>query len=130
MSIREEPNTLETTDLVYLAYDHVTSRVITSELEKVGYRIKVTTSIGETIFCLREPKYAALIVGPLVQPNDKILLASELRRRHSKTKIVFLYRDHMQKSTEILAGADAVLSVQNGSETVIRALRKLLVTKA
>jgi len=109
-----------------MAYDRATSGIITSELERVGFRIRVTTSIGETILCLREPKYAALIVGPLVQPNDKVLLASELRRRNSKTKIVFLYRDQGQKSTDTLAGADAVLNVQNGADSVIRTLKKLL----
>lgn len=129
MSISEQSKTIETTqEVVYLAYDRVSSRLITSELERVGFRIRITSSIGETIFCLREPRYAALIVGPLVQPNDKVLLASELRRRHSKTKIVFLHRDIGEKSSDILAGADAVLNVQNGAEAVIRALKRLLVS--
>ncbi|HEU5400658.1 MAG TPA: hypothetical protein VFU86_04830 [Terriglobales bacterium] len=129
MAISEQQKTSETTqDLVYLAYDRVSSRLITSELERVGFRIRITSSIGETIFCLREPRYAALIVGPLVQRNDKILLASELRRRKSKTKIVFLNRDNGEKSTDMVGGADAVLSVQNGAEAVIRTLKKLLVS--
>jgi DNA-binding response OmpR family regulator len=113
--------------VVFLAYDRVSSGIITSELEKAGYRIRITSSIGETIFCLREAKYAALIVGPLVQANDKMLLASELKRRNSTTKIVFLYRDG-QKTNGTPALADAVLNVQNGADTVVRTLKKLLVS--
>ena len=127
-TISEQPTTSETApDLVYIAYDRVSSAVITSELEKAGYRIRITSSIGETIFCLRERTFAALIVGPLVQANDKVLLASELRRRNSRTKIVFLNRDHGQQSTDGIGVADAILSVQNGAESVIRTLKKLLV---
>lgn len=129
MTISEPINTSEATrDIVYLAYDPIGSSAVTGELEKAGYRIKITSSIGETIFCLREPRYAALIVGPFVQSNDRFLLASELRRRKSNTKIVFLFRDLGPKSTEAL-GADAVVSLQNGAEAVIRALKKLLVSK-
>ena len=129
VSISEQPKTSDTTqDLVYLAYDRVSSGIITSELERVGFRIRITSSIGETIFCLRDGKYAALIVGPLVQANDKVLLASELRRRNSRTKIVFLNRDHGQQSTDGVGVADAVLSLQNGAESVIRTLKKLLVS--
>lgn len=128
VSISEPTKTSETTkDLVYLAYDPVSSDIVTQELEKAGYRIKVTSSTGETIFCLREPKYAALIVGPLVQSTERFLLASELRRRKSNTKVVFLFRDPGQKSSDEL-GADAVVSLQNGPESVIRILKKLLVS--
>lgn len=126
MSIRETINTAETSDIVYLAYDPLSSSMVTKELEKVGYHIKLTSSIGETIFCLRKPDYAALIIGPLVQANDKILLASELRRRGSKTKIVFLYRDHGPKTADLLNGADAILDIQNGASAVVETLRKLI----
>jgi hypothetical protein len=115
-------------EVVYLAYDRVSNETIVSELEKAGYRIKFTSSIGETIFCLRGAKYAALIVGPLVQVNDKTLLASELKRRNSKTKIVFLFRDHGLKSASAPGIADAVLNIQNGAEAVVRTLKKVLVS--
>lgn len=115
-------------DVVYLAYDRVGNGAIASELEKAGYRIKFTSSIGETLFCLRGAKYAALIVGPLVQTNDKTLLASELKRRNSATKVVFLYRDHGLRSGGVPGIADAVLNIQNGAETVLRTLKKLLVS--
>jgi len=128
VGISEPIRTSDTTkDLVYLAYDLAGNGIVTRELEKAGYRIKVTSSTGETILCLREPKYAALIVGPLVQSTDRFLLASELRRRKSNTKIVFLFRDHGQKDSDEL-GADAVVSLQNGPESVIRILKKLLVS--
>lgn len=129
MSISGDTKTSEATkDVVYLAYDRVSNDLIASELEKAGYRIKFTSSIGETIFCLRGAKYAALLVGHLVQVNDKTLLASELKRRNSTTKIVFLYRDHGLKSPGAPGIADAVLNIQNGAETVVRALKKLLVS--
>lgn len=129
MSISKETKPLETMkDVVYLAYDRVSNGVIASELEKAGYRIKFTSSMGETIFCLRGTKYAALIIGPLVQVNDKTLLASELKRRNSATKIVFLYRDHGLRSAGAPGIADAVLNIQNGADTVVRTLKKLLVS--
>ncbi len=115
--------------MVYLAYDRVGNGIVASELERAGYRIKFTASIGETIFCLRDERYAALIVGPLVQGNDRTLLASELKRRNSTTKIVFLYREHGQKSTGAPGLADAVLNIQNGADSVVQTLKKLLVSK-
>lgn len=129
VSISEDIKTSETTrDLVYLAYDRASNGVIASELEKAGYRIRFTSSIGETIFCLRGTRYVALIVGPLVQANDKTLLASELKRRNSATKIVFLHRDG-QKSNGAPGIADAVLNVQSAADTVVRTLKKLLAPK-
>ncbi len=130
MSISEHTRTSEATqDVVYLAYDRASNGMVASELERAGYRIKFTSSIGETIFCLRAAKYAALIVGPLVQANDKTLLASELKRRNSATKIVFLFREHGQKSTGAPALADAVLNIQNGADSVVQTLKKLLVSR-
>lgn len=127
MSTNEQHRTSETAaEVIYLTYDKRSSGVFISELERAGYQAKITSSIGETILCLRKPKYVALIVGPLVQPKDKSLLSSELRRRASKTKIVFLSRDSAQKPGEGYGGADAVLNVQHGPESLVRTLRRLL----
>jgi hypothetical protein len=110
-------------DIIYLAYDKATSDRYISELQKAGYRIRITSSLGETILCLGQPNYAALIVGPLVQPADKSLLTSEIRRRSSNKKVVLLNHGEVQSSME----ADAVLSVQNGAHEIVTTLRKLLV---
>lgn len=129
MSISEQSSTSEDTlELVYLTYDRPSSKVVTSELEKAGYRTTVTSSIGETILCMRQPRYVALIVGPLVQAKDKTLLASELKRRKSATKLVFLSRDGGHKAVDGIAGPDAVLSMTHGADSLVRTLKKLLAT--
>jgi hypothetical protein len=130
VSTSEQHRTSETVgEVVYLTYDKRSSEVFTSELERAGYQTKVTASIGETILCLRKPVYLALVVGPLVQAKDRRLLTSELRRRGSNTKIIFLSRDGAPKPSEGYGGADAVLNVQNGPESLVRALNRLLSSK-
>jgi DNA-binding response OmpR family regulator len=125
----EQQMTAEVTrQIVYLAYDKASSSLIRHELEKAGYPTTLTSSIGETILCLRQPKFAALIIGPLVQLKDKALLASELRRRNSKTKVVFLSRDSIQTSEDKRL-ADAVLNIQNDADPLIRTLKKLVSAK-
>jgi DNA-binding response OmpR family regulator len=127
VSTTEQQKTSETTrEIVYLTYDKASSSLISSELEKAGYRTTLTSSIGETILCLRQPKFLALIIGPLVQPKDKALLVSELRRKNSKTKVVFLSRDGTQQADDRRL-ADAVLSVHNGADSLIRGLKKLMI---
>ncbi|MGE5110406.1 MAG: hypothetical protein ACM3JB_06090 [Acidobacteriaceae bacterium] len=122
-TVRQQTGSSVLKDIIYLAHDKTTNDRFISELEKAGYRIRITSSLGETILCLGQPNYAALIVGPLVQAADKSLLTSEIRRRSSNKKVVLLHRGEVQSSME----ADAVLSVQNGAAAIVRTLRKLLV---
>ena len=122
-TIRQQTGSHVLKDIIYLAHDKTTNGRFISELEKAGYRIRITSSLGETILCLGQPNYAALIVGPLVQAADKSLLTSEIKRRSSNTKIVLLNREGVQTPME----ADAVLSVQNGASAIVTILRKLLV---
>ena len=122
-TIKQQTGSNVLKDIIYLAYDKTTNNRFISELQKAGYRLRITSSLGETILCLGQPNYAALIVGPLVQAADKNLLTSEIRSRSSNKKIVLLDRDGVQSSME----ADAVLSIQNGAGAIVTILRKLLV---